>query len=334
VSFIAHNRYLLVFLFPPPHLAYIVFIVVTNDLHAVKQKPCKLCGTNRRQFEPPVLYCASMSCDAPRIQRNATYYSYGSNQNCWCEQCYRKLSDSKVITLDDGGEILKSRLLPSRHDSLPEEVWIECDECHSRVHQICALYNGRMSKPNSVFWCPTCVRKNEGKPREIPNRAVHLPKCSMSDFMEAGLQKTLATAYKKKAVETGCSIDDLQKAEGLCIRVISHIEKKHVVREEVSLVESIWIISSFENHSLHFDSFFRCINDIPEMAARQTFLSIRNVWDYSSHSMGSMCSCLRCTYTSTETIALHPIAEECTFHIWIRCSISSPRHTVALSISL
>eukprot|EP00980_Cylindrotheca_fusiformis_P020978 scaffold7987_cov200-Cylindrotheca_fusiformis.AAC.7 len=207
--------------------------VVSNDLHPVKPQPCNLCGTHRRQFEPPVLYCASMSCDAPRIQRNATYFTYGSNQNCWCEECYKKLSDSKAITLDDGGEIMKSRLLKAKHDSLPEEVWIECDECHSRVHQICALYNGRMSKPNSVFWCPRCVVKKEGKPREIPNRAVDLPRCSMSDCMEAGLRKTLASAYKKKAADNGISIDDIEKAEGLCIRVMSHIEKKHAVREEM-----------------------------------------------------------------------------------------------------
>lgn len=186
-----------------------------------------------------MLYCGNVSCDAPRIQRNETYYSYGSNQNCWCQSCYSKLKSSEVITLDDGSEIYKSRLLRAKHDSLPEEVWIECDDCGARVHQICALYNGRMSKPNSVFWCPKCILVNRGpgqEPTKVSNRAKDLPKCSMSDFMESGLESALAVAYQKKVGETGAQLEDVEKVQGLSIRVISHIETKHVVREEVSLV--------------------------------------------------------------------------------------------------
>ena len=183
-----------------------------------------------------MLYCAGMSCGMERIQRNATYYTYGSNQNCWCQDCYDRLKQNEIITLDDGSEIMKSRLLRSKHDSLPEEVWIECEDCKSRVHQICALYNGRMSKPKSVFWCPKCILKNRNSskaPEMTSNRAKDLPVCSMSDFMEKGLAETLAAAYEAKAKERNVAVSDVEKVEGLCIRVMSHIETKHVVRDEV-----------------------------------------------------------------------------------------------------
>lgn len=198
--------------------------------------PCKICGLNRRQLEPPALYCASMSCEAPRIRRNATYYTFGSNQNCWCETCYGELNPKKPITLDDGNEIMKSRLLRSKNDSLPEECWIECDDCHCRIHEICALYNGRTTKPDSVFRCSDCEKKRRisGAPKHVGSRAVDLPKCSMSGFIENGLQRTLAAAYEKTASKNNCSLEEVPKVEGLTVRVLSHIEKKHLVREEVS----------------------------------------------------------------------------------------------------
>lgn len=177
-----------------------------------------------------------MSCGIERIKRNATYYTYGSNQNCWCQDCYGSFKPNQIITLDDGSEIMKSRLMRSKHDSLPEEGWVECDQCKSRVHQICALHNSRMSKPNSIFWCPDCV-ESKTCVDESPNMdalgAKDLPTCTMSDFMEKGLQKSLTAAYEGKAKATNVRIDDIEKANGLCIRVLSHVEKKHVVRDEV-----------------------------------------------------------------------------------------------------
>jgi E1A/CREB-binding protein len=172
-----------------------------------------------------------------RMKRNGTYYADATKQNCWCELCYSKLKENEVITLDDDTETWKSNLQVAKHDSLPEETWIECDDCKSRVHKICALYNGRSSNSKSTFWCPKCILKNrdpDEEPTEFNNRAQDLPKCKMSDSMEEGLEKTLATAYDAKAKELGVGVDEVEKAKGLSIRVLSHIEKKHSVRDMVS----------------------------------------------------------------------------------------------------
>ncbi|KAL3945077.1 MAG: hypothetical protein SGBAC_000868 [Bacillariaceae sp.] len=129
---------------------------------------------------------------------------------------------------------MKSQLLRSKNDSLPEEAWIECDECNCRIHQICALYNGRTAKPNSVFRCSECEEKRNVKvPRNMGSRATDLPKCSMSLFIEQGLKRTLADAYERAAAKHNCSLQQIQKVQGLTVRVMSHIEKKHLIREEM-----------------------------------------------------------------------------------------------------
>jgi hypothetical protein len=56
----------------------------------------------------------------------------------------------------------------------------------------------------------------------------------MSDFIEDGLQKTLNKAYSKAATVEGKSLADIEEAAGLCVRVLSHVRKKHRVRDEVS----------------------------------------------------------------------------------------------------
>jgi E1A/CREB-binding protein len=78
------------------------------------------------------------------------------------------------------------------------------------------------------------VRRGTREPTKLPNRAKDLPKSRMSDFIERGMEASLVAAYEKKAEKAKIKLEDVEKAKGLCIRVISHIETKHVVREEVS----------------------------------------------------------------------------------------------------
>jgi E1A/CREB-binding protein len=149
------------------------------------------------------------------------------------------MKENEVITLDDGSITGKSKLLPAKHDSLPAESWIQCDDCKAHVHQICALYNGRLTKSKTKFWCPKCILKNRAygeKPALYKNHACDLSTCKMSDSMENGLQQTLSKAYEVRASKLGVPIDEVEKAEGLSIRVLSHIKKKHTVRDLVSLV--------------------------------------------------------------------------------------------------
>lgn len=195
---------------------------------------CKLCGKGDLKFEPPVLYCSGMSCGMSRIKRDAVYHTDTKKQNFWCESCFAELKQSDLIMLDDGSETKKARLFKVKHDSVPVESFLECRGCHARVHEICALFNRRKAKQLDSFYCPKCILVHRNiEPDKAFGVANELPRCKMSDFMEEGLSKALERAYSKAAGELGVDVSKIDKAQGLCIRVLSHVKKKHAVRDEV-----------------------------------------------------------------------------------------------------
>ena len=64
--------------------------------------------------------------------------------------------------------------------------------------------------------------------------AKDLPRCKMSAAIESGLHKALASAYEERALDLGVDVSEVEKADSLFVRVVSNLEKKHVVRDEVS----------------------------------------------------------------------------------------------------
>mmetsp|Transcript_21522 Transcript_21522/g.31679 ORF Transcript_21522/g.31679 Transcript_21522/m.31679 type:complete len:807 (-) Transcript_21522:83-2503(-) len=176
-----------------------------------------------------------------RIRRNATYYTDHSKLNHWCMPCFSLLKDDDPIVLDDGCEISKKDLQKLKNDALPEEAWVQCDDCHNWVHQICALFNGRKNKTTAAYSCPKCFIKKRAR-KSIPSNesplvpvkaSKDLRHCNMSEAIEKGLLSTLEKAYKDTAKRRGCALDDIDKAQGLSVRVVSDMEKNHVVRDEM-----------------------------------------------------------------------------------------------------
>eukprot|EP00536_Pseudo-nitzschia_multiseries_P008189 jgi/Psemu1/296830/fgenesh1_pm.204_\ len=207
-----------------------------NNLLALDPKACVLCGTTSLKFEPPVLFCSGISCGMARITRNSIYYTDSKNRDFWCQRCHSKLPASKLIILDDGAEIKKSTLVFAKNDFTPEEDFVECHDCKCRVHKICALHNCRIRKPSDVFRCLKCniVHKEiHGLTSNAPKSAKDLPTCSMSDFIEKGLLESLENSYRKTAIHDGIPIGSVKKAEGLSVRVMSHVYLKHIVRDEM-----------------------------------------------------------------------------------------------------
>lgn len=198
---------------------------------------CTLCGSQRRLFEPTTLYCSG-DCGMQRIRRNATYYTDGTKQNTWCSSCFSDLDENDKIVLEDGNETRKSDLKKLKNDALPEEAWVQCDECNGWVHQICALFNGRRNKNTAAYRCPKCHIKNmpDEEPVDTQSRvkvAKDLPHCKLSEDIENGLNRILGKAYQDRATELGFDVSAVEKAEGLSVRVISNMGKTHVVRDEV-----------------------------------------------------------------------------------------------------
>ena len=240
---------------------------------------CKLCGRASLQLEPPVLYCSGMSCGMSRIKRNAVYYADAKDQNFWCRVCYSDLKPNELIMLDDGSEINKSRLISAKHDSLPEEAFVHCNDCHARVHHICALFNSRKATSKDQFHCPKCVLVHRTvEPTQVVETAKDLPSCKMSDFMETGLSNALSKAYEERALKLGIDVAAVEKVKGLSVRVVSHVKKKHAVRDEVRMRLRRWSLcllncSVEADLTVAFHAWFppkRCTRSIQPKGARLT----------------------------------------------------------------
>jgi len=198
---------------------------------------CSLCGTQKRCFEPTVLHCQGQCGQI--IKKKAAYYTDRTKQNNWCDSCYPLLKPDLAVVLDDGSEIQKKELQEFKNDALPEEAWVHCDQCHSWVHQVCALFNGRTNKSTSTYTCPNChlKRVNPCDTRTATEKllkgAEDLTHSKMSTAIENGLKEALRTEYTARAEELGVGFDEVEKASGLTVRVVSNLEKKHFVRKEM-----------------------------------------------------------------------------------------------------
>lgn len=197
---------------------------------------CGLCGNYRRLFDPPALFCSG-SCGMQKIRRNATYYTDRFKQNHWCERCFNNLKEGDKLKLDDGKETKKVLLMRLKNDATPEESWVQCDRCNEWNHQICALVD---RSKGSLHTCPKCLMKDRASGKEEApvgdalKCASDLPHCNLSRAVEGGLSKSLLKAYEKVAADRGCAVAQVEKADGLSVRVVSSLQKKHLVRDEVS----------------------------------------------------------------------------------------------------
>jgi E1A/CREB-binding protein len=202
---------------------------------------CSLCGKFRLLFEAPALYCREVCC-LQKIRRNMHYYTDQYKSNQWCDKCYAGLKEDNIIQLDDGKETKKSLLVRLKNDLTPEEQWVQCDDCHECCHQVCALFNGSRGNSGNTFSCPKCIvaksKERQGKQDNASlssfKDAKALPECNLSKSIECGLSQTLTEEYEKIAIERECDVSQVEKADGLCVRVVMSLEKNHKVREGVS----------------------------------------------------------------------------------------------------
>lgn len=114
-----------------------------------KESSCRLCGVERMVFEPAVLYCNG-ECNS-RIRRNCYYYTSSDNKYHCCHPCFGNLTDT--VKHNEGRVYKKTELSRKKNDEVHEEPWVQCDTCNRWVHQICALFNGKIDaekKPQQV----------------------------------------------------------------------------------------------------------------------------------------------------------------------------------------
>lgn len=174
---------------------------------------------------------------------------------------------------------------------------------------------------------------------QVVKCAKDLPQCSMSEAIEKGLENALAKKYEEKAAELDVSLDEIDKVDDISIRVVSNMERQHLVRDEVSLTIYIHIcpmqaVSSnlFVFLTLLLLSLFsrsfpasinRCSSGTRRRAAPPISPSARSASSCSRRFTASTSFCLACTSTSTAMIVLLPIVDASTSPTSTRSIISS-----------
>ncbi|GAB9464260.1 Histone acetyltransferase [Globisporangium polare] len=149
-------------------------VEVNEEERAVREKEssCRLCGVERMVFEPAVLYCNG-ECNS-RIRRNCYYYTSSDNKYHCCHPCYGNLMDT--VKHNEGRVYKKTELSRKKNDEVHEEPWVQCDTCNRWVHQICALFNGKIDaekKPQQVK-----SENSKGNPASSSNTSSSTPSTS------------------------------------------------------------------------------------------------------------------------------------------------------------
>ena len=188
---------------------------------------CILCGCEKLLFEPTVYYCNG-SCNGQRIRRNSYYYTGGRNQYHWCQQCFNELRDKQPLEFADC-TLWKKDLQKKKNDEMHEEPWVECSQCNRWVHQICALFNGRMNKGTTIYHCPFCFMAQRGKkdPHPRPLGAKDIRHTKLSRFLEDRVIKSL------QDVHTRNSTTSPSKPTPVYVRQLSNIDKMHQVKPKI-----------------------------------------------------------------------------------------------------
>ena len=81
------------------------------------------------------------------------------------------------------------------------------------------------NKNSTTYECHKCFIKKR--------TTEDLPECNLSKALENGILRRLEKSYNTMAEEKFCNIDEIEKASGLCVRVVSYILKKQIVRDEM-----------------------------------------------------------------------------------------------------
>mmetsp|Transcript_10188 Transcript_10188/g.33388 ORF Transcript_10188/g.33388 Transcript_10188/m.33388 type:complete len:1160 (-) Transcript_10188:777-4256(-) len=188
---------------------------------------CVLCGCEKLLFEPTVYYCNG-SCNGQRIRRNSYYYTGGRNQYHWCQQCFNELKEKEPLEFPDL-TLWKHELQKKKNDEMHEEPWVECSQCKRWVHQICALFNGRMNKGTTIYHCPFCfmARRGSREPHPRPLGAKDIRHTKLSRYLEQRVLRSLEDGYLKleSLAETRP-----ESAPPICVRQLSNIDKVHQVK--------------------------------------------------------------------------------------------------------
>jgi len=191
---------------------------------------CATCLADKRTFKPPPMYCEK--CLAG-IHQRWRYWDEAREDETpsvkLCNRCFndvRASPESAVIMHELVGRAVDLSIFVERKEKdRPEFVdnWVQCEECHSWHHWVCALFKGEDTPEDTEWFCESC-RKNRNK--QLPDELV-VPHATA--LPETELSKTL-----EKSVASALS-DGSISCNPVTVRVVSNIENTNKVNETLRL---------------------------------------------------------------------------------------------------
>ncbi|CAL5078482.1 unnamed protein product [Urochloa decumbens] len=194
---------------------------IQNNEGLPDQNTCSLCGMEKLLFEPPPRFCALCF---KIINSTGCYYAEvenGKDKSSICSKCHHLSSSrAKYVKRFDYAET-----------DAETEWWVQCDKCKAWQHQICALFNKKCEGAKAEYTCAKCFlkEKDSGDIHALESSTVlgarELPRTKLSDHIEQRLSVRLERERQQRASATGKGAEEVQRVEGLTVRVVSSADR-------------------------------------------------------------------------------------------------------------
>ncbi|KAJ4770380.1 histone acetyltransferase of the CBP family 12 [Rhynchospora pubera] len=209
------------------------------------QNMCSLCGKGELLFAPPPRYCGKC---AGLIASHGVFYCTGETENkdrelpnsvpiSLCSKCYNVSGEVIKLQSGDVPKLYFEKRSNYAETDADSEWWVQCSKCEAWQHQVCALFNGRRNQANLEYMCVNCFLKeieNGQCESQAPIKvlgACDLPRTRLSDHIEKWLFTHLEIEREERATNSGKTIEEVPGVEGLCVRVVSSIDRVAYVKQ-------------------------------------------------------------------------------------------------------
>ncbi|XP_078148849.1 putative histone acetyltransferase HAC-like 3 isoform X1 [Carex rostrata] len=206
---------------------------------AENQNTCSLCGLEELLFAPPPRYCGKCSV---LIASHGVYYCTNETEDkdkklpssvpiSLCSKCYNVGGELIKLPLGDVSKAFFEKRSNYAETDAESEWWVQCSKCEAWQHQICALFNGKRNQSNVEYVCVTCfsTEMENGICKSLaPIKvfgACDLPRTMLSDHIEKWLFTRLEIEREERATNLGKVVEEVPGVEGLCVRVVSAVDR-------------------------------------------------------------------------------------------------------------
>ncbi|KAF7989107.1 hypothetical protein HCN44_007417 [Aphidius gifuensis] len=152
------------------------------------------CAKSYKYNYDNLICCAKEHC---KIKANGIYYIY--NDYIICNNCYTNIKNTTIDLIDsklmsNKITINKNIFIKKYHNNSIRELFVTCDDCGKRLHQICVCKIDSII--NTSYTCDNCSKKKNMEINKVNNfTANNLPVTKLSSYIEKKVINYLVNRY-------------------------------------------------------------------------------------------------------------------------------------------